>query len=105
MPILSGSALRAKQVSITVTPAKRILQQIICFSMFDSCLAMAKKRYFSLYALHQEGSRYNFPREMLGEAPSFRLAVDEATWALHSLSEEALIDSALWPKTYELDEL
>ena len=46
MPILSGSALCAKQVSIIVTPAKRILQQIICFSMSNSCLAMEKKPYF-----------------------------------------------------------
>ena len=38
-------------------------------------------------------------------ASSFGLAVDEATSTLHSLSEEALTDSALWPKTNELDEL
>jgi hypothetical protein len=35
MPILSGSALRAKQVSMTVTPAKRILGQIILCKVCD----------------------------------------------------------------------
>jgi hypothetical protein len=35
-PILSGSALRAKQVSITITPAKTILQLIIRLSMLNS---------------------------------------------------------------------
>ena len=39
--------------------------------MFNSRLAMAnleETQFLSLYVLHQEGSRYTFPREVLGEA-------------------------------------
>jgi hypothetical protein len=36
MPILSGSAPRAKQASMAITPTKTILGQIIRFRMINS---------------------------------------------------------------------